>query len=61
MQIARYDTDLTEAQWAILQPLLPPAKRRGRPRTCLRRILNAILYVLKNGCPWRLLLRHFPP
>jgi len=61
MQIAQYDTDLTDAQWAILQPLLPSAHRRGRPRTCLRRVLNAIFYVVKSGCPWRLLPHHFPP
>ena len=61
MQIARYDTDITDAQWALLELLLPAAKRLGRPRTCLRRVLNAILYVVKSGCPWRLLPQHFPP
>jgi transposase len=44
--------DLTDAQWAILQPLLPPRKRIGRPRADDRRTLNAILYVLRTGCAW---------
>jgi transposase len=45
--------DLTDAQWAVLQPLLPPRKRIGRPRADDRRTLNAILYVLRTGCAWR--------
>lgn len=45
--------DLTDAQWATLQPLLPPRKRIGRPRADDRRTLNAILYVLRTGCAWR--------
>lgn len=57
-----YPTDLTEAEWAILEPLLPAAKPGGRPRTtCLRRVLNAIFYVLRSGCQWRLLPTDFPP
>jgi putative transposase len=61
MKIARYDTDLTEAQWAFVQPMLPRPYRRGRPPTDRRVILNAILYVLKGGIPWRLLPKTFPP
>jgi transposase len=61
MQIAPYDTDLTDAQWKLLEPLLPRAQRRGRPRTPLRWVLNAILYVVQSGCPWRLLPKSFPP
>ncbi len=45
--------DITDAQWTILQPLLPPRKRIGRPRADDRRTLNAILYVLRTGCAWR--------
>jgi transposase len=45
--------DLTDAQWAVLQPLLPPRHRTGRPRADDRRTLNAILYVLRTGCAWR--------
>jgi len=44
--------DLTDQQWALLQPLLPPPKRRGRPRAEDRRTLNGILYVLRTGIPW---------
>src|SRR6476469_5382864 len=45
--------DLTDAQWAILQPILPPRHRTGRPRADDRRTFNAILYVLRTGCAWR--------
>lgn len=45
--------DLSDAQWAILQPLLPPRNRVGRLRADDRRTLNAILYVLRTGCAWR--------
>jgi transposase len=61
MNIASYDTDLTDAQWELLQPLLPKPKRRGRRRTDLRVVINALLYVAKAGCPWRLLPKTFPP
>src|SRR4051794_26882022 len=57
-----YDTDLTDAQWDILRPLLPPPTGAGRPRTTdLREALNAILYVLRSGCAWDLLPHDFPP
>src|SRR3954447_10816042 len=57
-----YDTDLTDAQWAILEPLLPPPPGGGRPRTTdLREVLNAILYLLRSGCAWHLLPQDFPP
>jgi putative transposase len=59
---AFYDTDLTDAQWAILERLLPPAPGGGRPRTTnLREVLNAIFYVLRSGCAWKLLPHDFPP
>src|SRR4051812_29920522 len=59
---ALYDTDLTDAQWAILQPLLPPPAGGGRPRTTdLREVLDAILYVLRSGCAWDLLPHDSPP
>ncbi len=45
MKIAQYDTDLTDAQWAYLQPLLPNPSKRGRPPKDRRRILDAILYL----------------
>ena len=57
-----YPSDLTDAQWARLEPLLPPAPGGGRPRLIdLREIINAILYVDKNGCAWRALPHDFPP
>jgi len=58
----RYTTDLSDAEFAVIAPLLPVAKRGGRPRTImLREVLNAILYLLRTGCPWRLLPKDFPP
>lgn len=61
MKIARFETDLTDAQWQLFEPMLPPAKRLGRPRTPLRPVVDGILYLLKSGCPWRLLPQNFPP
>ena len=60
MKIAPYDTNLTDAQWAYLQPMLPKPAQRGRPPTDRRRILDAILYLVKCGCPWRYLPADFP-
>lgn len=58
-----YPTDLTEEQWKILQPLIPPPKtsgKGGRPRTLdMREVTNAILYLLRSGCAWRLLPHEF--
>ena len=57
-----YPSDLTDAQWARLAPLLPAAKRGGHPRTvALREVVNGILYVLREGCRWRALPHDFPP
>lgn len=61
MQNAAFETDLTDAQWEYLQPMLPKPKKLGRPPTDRRGVLNAILYVLKGGIPWRLLPQNFPP
>ena len=59
---ARYDTDLTDREWALLEPHLPSARRRGRPRSwSLRELVNAIFYVLRGGIAWRLLPSDFPP
>lgn len=59
----RYPSDLTDCEWARLAPLIPPAKPGGRPReTDMREAMNAILYLLRTGCPWRYLPRDgFPP
>jgi putative transposase len=62
MARARYPTDLTDRQWRRLQPLLPPSAGAGRPRSVERReIVDAILYVLRNGLTWRALPHDFPP
>ena len=58
----RYPTDLTDAEWECIKPHLPSAKTRGRPRIHgLRQLLDAVFYVLRTGCAWRLLPREFPP
>src|SRR5262245_56948937 len=57
-----YPSDLTDVEWECAQPYLSLEPRRGRPRTHpLRRILDAIFYVLRAGCPWRYLPINFPP
>ena len=61
MKIAFYESNLTEAQWAFLKPMLPKPSKRGRPATDRRRIVDAILYVIKGGIQWRLLPTSFPP
>ena len=58
----RYPSDLTDAEWAYLEPLLPPARSGGRPRTTnLHAIANAIWYMASSGCQWRMLPKDFPP
>jgi putative transposase len=64
MRRSKYSTDLSDSEWARLKLHLPASKKRGRGRPrihSLRDILDAIFYVLKSGCPWRLLPRCFPP
>lgn len=58
----RYSSDLTDAEWALVEPMIPPARRGGRPRDVnVREVLNAILYVLWTGCQWKALPKEFPP
>jgi putative transposase len=58
----RFASDTTDAEWALLQPLMPAPAGIGRPRTTnLRAVVNAILYILATGCQWRALGREFPP
>jgi putative transposase len=57
----RYPTDLSDEEWKYIEPYLPAPKGNGRPRTHdLREILNAVFYLLKSGCQWRLLPHDFP-
>ena len=60
MTIAHYATDLTDAQWSLLRPMLPPLSKRGRPPIDRRLIINALLYIAKAGVQWRLLPHEFP-
>lgn len=57
-----YQTDLTDAQWALIEPIIPEHEGRGRPReVSLRRIVDALMYQDRTGCQWRLIPRDFPP
>jgi putative transposase len=57
-----YPSDLSDREWEILAPLIPSAKSGGRPRKWpMRKILNAVFYLLRSGCQWRMLPREFPP
>src|ERR671920_42481 len=58
----RYETDLTDAEWAVIEPLLPEPPGQGRPQVWPRsEIMNAIFYVLRGGIAWRLLPTDLPP
>ena len=58
----RYGSDLTDEEWEIIVPFMPPAAKTGRPRQWpMREIMNAIFYMLRAGCAWGLLPKDFPP
>ena len=58
----RYASDVTDAEWALVEPHMPAAKPLGRPReTEMRAVLDAILYIARTGCQWRMLPKDFPP
>jgi putative transposase len=58
----RYASDLTDAEWSVIEPLMPAPKHLGRPRkTDLREVMNALLYIASSGGAWRRLPRDFPP
>jgi len=59
---ARYASDLTDDEWALIEPFMPEPNRIGRPRqTDLREVVNALLYIASTGCQWRFLPKDFPP
>ena len=58
----RYPSDMTDAEWALVHPLIRPAKRGGRKRSVdVREVLNGIFYVLSTGCQWKALPKGLPP
>ena len=58
----RYESDVSDEEWALVEPFLPAASKRGRPlKTDLREVFNAIQYILATGCQWRALPKCFPP
>lgn len=58
----RYPSDLTDGEWTLVEPLIPPAKRGGRKREVnIREVINGIMYVLSAGCPWRYMPKDLPP
>ena len=58
----RYPSDLTDAEWALVGPLIPPAKRGGNKRTVeIREVVNGLMYVLSTGCQWRAIPKDLPP
>ena len=58
----RYPSDLSNAEWALVEPMIPPASRGGRKRSIdIREVLNAIFYVLWTGCQWKALPKDLPP
>lgn len=58
----RYPSDLTDAEWALVEPHMPPARRGGRRRKVdMREVVQGMLYILETGCQWRHLPKDFPP
>lgn len=58
----RYPSDLTDAEWGLVEPLIPPGKRGGRRREVdVREVVNGLLYVLSTGCQWRAVPKDLPP
>ena len=58
----RYPSDLTDGEWSLVEPLIPPAKRGGNKRHVnLREVINGLMYILSTGCQWRALPKDLPP
>ena len=61
-EFERYPSDMTDEEWSVAAPLLPPPRHGGRPRTAdMRNVMNAILYLAQGGTAWRMLPKDFPP
>ncbi len=61
-KLKRYPTDLTDEEWSLIEPMMPPTRCRGRPRkTDLREVVNALRYLVRSGCGWEMLPKDFPP
>src|SRR5271154_3874081 len=61
-QDLRYASDLTDEEWALVAPMIPPARRGGRPRDVnMREVINGLLYLLWTGCQWQALPKDLPP
>jgi transposase len=57
-----YPTDISDKEWKLVEPLRPGTARTGRPRkTALREVINALRYLVRSGCKWRMLPNDFPP
>jgi hypothetical protein len=60
--LLRYPSDLTDEEWRLIEPGIPPAKRGGNERTVtLREAVNGLMYILSTGCQWRAILKDLPP
>ena len=58
----RYPSDMSDDEWSLVEPMIPPARSGGRPRTTdMREVMNAIFYIGSTGCQWRALPTDFPP
>jgi transposase len=58
----RYPSDLTDDEWSLVEPLIPPGKRGGDKRTVImREVVNGLMYILSTGCQWRAIPKHLPP
>ena len=62
MATTGYPSDVTDEQWGFLEPLIPTAKTGGRPRSLeSRQIINAVMYIVRSGCAWRMLPKEYGP
>ena len=58
----RYPSDLTDAEWGLVEPLIPPGKTGGGKRTVImREVVNGLMYILSTGCQWRAIPKDLPP